>query len=549
SGIIHRDLKPGNVLLAQRDGRLHPWVLDFGLARGPDDATLTVEGQILGTPGYLSPEQAQGLPADTRADVYSLGVMLFEALTGRLPHTADGATGHLLATVALDAPAVNQLDPSLPSALARVVQQCLERNPADRYADAGALRQDLDALLAGQRVQARSVGAWYRWRRRLRRSPWLSASAALLLLLLLSGGWSAWRQAQATRAAAEQGRQLEQRVAGIERELQLIHTQPTSDIRAAVATVSSQALDEAESLARVSTGAIAASAQAAAGRIYLAIGDPQAAIEPLERAWYAGLQDPQLGAMLGQAHAAAYLDALALAQRQQDPVARAEALQAAEQEHGEPARRFLQQSVESEPMARALLARLEGDLPGALRALEIQTHSTWPIPPWLLALRLRLEHATRLLDEGATDALQAELANIAPLLQKLVDRVRSHPEAWQLGCRSDALAVALSGLRSAATTPELSHCDGLERIDPDALPHRLAGAEAWSRLARLQLQRGEDPRAAISRGLSWLERPGLSEPAPAQNARWLGLRGGLLLLQANHQQQVLGKRATEQWPP
>lgn len=147
-GVVHRDLKPENAMLTH-DGDVK--LLDFGLAKlvGPQlsedgPTTETQDGRIMGTPCYMSPEQARGLAIDTRSDVFSFGVMFYELLTGRRPFC--GATSvDLLASITRDEPiAVNEVVPEISSEVARVVQRCLRKASADRYADAGALAADLD---------------------------------------------------------------------------------------------------------------------------------------------------------------------------------------------------------------------------------------------------------------------------------------------------------------------------------------------------------------------------------------------------------------------
>jgi serine/threonine protein kinase len=146
--VIHRDLKPENIFLTQRDGKTHAKLLDFGLARVNDEMRLTVAGSVFGTPEYLSPEQARGAPnVGPPADLYALGVVMFEMLTTRLPF--EGSTAELIVKHLRAAPpAPSQYVPSIPPEIDAVVAKLLSKDPAQRHRDAYHLLEELQALLA-----------------------------------------------------------------------------------------------------------------------------------------------------------------------------------------------------------------------------------------------------------------------------------------------------------------------------------------------------------------------------------------------------------------
>jgi len=149
-GITHRDLKPANVMISDT-GRLK--VLDFGLAkselawsRAGDLPTLlaTAEGQVVGTPAYMSPEQAEGKKVDPRSDIFSLGIMFYEMLTGERPF-GGGNSASVVSAILRDTPRpVNEIQPAIPRALARLVHRCLAKNAGDRYQSAIDLRHALE---------------------------------------------------------------------------------------------------------------------------------------------------------------------------------------------------------------------------------------------------------------------------------------------------------------------------------------------------------------------------------------------------------------------
>ncbi len=147
-GIIHRDIKPGNVMTTTTGGVK---VMDFGIARAVADTgqTSTSASTVLGTAGYLSPEQAQGRSVDARSDLYSTGVLLFELLTRRAPFVADAPVAVAFAHVNEPAPVPSELDPTLPRELDTIVARALAKDPAQRYQSAVEFRADVERAIAG----------------------------------------------------------------------------------------------------------------------------------------------------------------------------------------------------------------------------------------------------------------------------------------------------------------------------------------------------------------------------------------------------------------
>jgi tRNA A-37 threonylcarbamoyl transferase component Bud32 len=202
-GVIHRDLKPANVLLAE-DGT--PKVTDFGLAKKLDDAAgQTASGVIMGTPSYMAPEQAGGKSKDIgpHTDVYTLGAILYELLTGRPPFKAATSLDTIMQVVSDEPVSPRQLQSKTPPDLETVCLKCLQKEPRKRYASAEELAEDLHRFQAGEPIQARPVGRVERAAKWVRRNPVLAGMAAVVVLALLGGtavstgfGIVAWRQAE-----------------------------------------------------------------------------------------------------------------------------------------------------------------------------------------------------------------------------------------------------------------------------------------------------------------------------------------------------------------
>jgi serine/threonine protein kinase/tetratricopeptide (TPR) repeat protein len=200
-GILHRDLKPGNILL---DGHGEPLVSDFGLAKCLDTVSnLTRTLTTFGAPGYIAPEQVSG-PAGKltpAADIYSLGAILFDLLTGRPPFLGEHALKVVQQAAEKPAPKLRTLAPTFDRNLETICAKCLERKPSARYRSAGDLAEDLERWLEGQPIAARPVSAPVRIWRWSRRNPLIAGMCALLVALATMVGAMIWKSELASRPA------------------------------------------------------------------------------------------------------------------------------------------------------------------------------------------------------------------------------------------------------------------------------------------------------------------------------------------------------------
>jgi len=197
-GIIHRDLKPGNIML-EPSGRVV--VMDFGLARSMGGDGMTRSGLMVGTMEYMSPEQAQARDLDARSDVFTVGLIWYELLTGKMPYRADSAIASLLKRTQERAIPVVELEPSIPKVVSDIVSRCLERDPALRYQNAEDMLLDIRAWRGHRTVAASLV-----MDRLLPKPafPWKWVAAGLTALVLAGGGvWVGTRNSTDATSSAQ----------------------------------------------------------------------------------------------------------------------------------------------------------------------------------------------------------------------------------------------------------------------------------------------------------------------------------------------------------
>lgn len=371
AGFIHRDIKPSNIMAEQsEEGEWRPYVMDFGIARSiTEDATVT--GAVLGTPHFMSPEQARGetTTLDRRADVYSLGATLYTMLAGEPPFPGGNALSIINHVLTVEPRALRAIDANVPEDLEAIVMKCLEKDRGARYDSARALADDLGRFLDGEPVSARARTLGYRLRKKVRKHARLVAliGAALLLVLLgLGFGLKERRDAALRERLARRFTELVEQIESIERYSSL---SPLHDIREdhQKIRIKMQALEEE---IRVAGANAEGSGHYALGRGALALGDNEQARHHLELAWSSGFREPRAAYALALVLGHQYRRALVEAEEIRTPELREEQQRLAEQTYRAPALAYLRLSTGANvPSARymaALTAFYENRLDDAL---------------------------------------------------------------------------------------------------------------------------------------------------------------------------------------
>jgi len=375
-GIIHRDLKPSNIMVERgEDGSLRTFVMDFGLAREWNQ-DVTETGSVLGTPAYMSPEQARGEISllDRRTDVYSLGATLYQAATGRPAVSGANALEILSAIGSADVEPMRVQGLDLPKDLEAITFKCLEKERSRRYESAKAMADDLDRFLAGEPVVARRAGLIYRTHRRFMRHKALAITGTVAVVLVLLALGLALKTRLDVGRRERLAQHFMESMARIESMARYSALSPLHDIRPDLKDVRAHMTQLHADMRQA--GALAdGPGHYALGRGYWTLDDGEKAREHLQMAWDAGYREPRV----------AFALALVLGRQYQEKLLEAERISSGDQREARkkqidatlraPALVFLRQSsgadVPSPAYLEALMAFYEGRLDESLQRLKV----------------------------------------------------------------------------------------------------------------------------------------------------------------------------------
>ncbi len=513
-GLLHRDLKPRNILIEGLDApEPHPFVSDFGLVRIMDNQGLTSTGVALGTPRYMSPEQAQGMidKVDARSDVYSLGATMYEVFGGG-PIYGDVSDLPLFRKIVEeDPPPLRRMAPKVPEDLAVIVHTCLAKDPAQRYSSAQALAEDLGRYLHGQPIWARRPSLDYRLRRFLRQHRAITiVVAAGLSALLILGAWSvrslARSRRQATLAAA-----FGQRAQRMETFLRLAFMSPEHGVRPQIDEVERE-IEHLKSDIHQGGSLAVGPGNWALGEGYLALGATDEALRCLNKAWAAGFQTPESAYTRGKALVQKFIAGMNALPGIEDDKVRAVELAKLEDQYKRPALDMMKQARDlagSGPMLAAQIAMLEGRQDDALReSAAALSAEPWRYEACLLQAQIWKERWDRMRTAGdQTSALRAH-EKVESAFQQALAIAPSSPEIWT-NYGTDCLdraggPVALSREKKTEELQEKARTsyDHALALDPKWVVALNNRSQLGWRYAVLNQMKGENPEVWLQRAIS-----------------------------------------------
>lgn len=500
-GIIHRDLKPSNIMVERgEDGALRTYVMDFGLAREWNQ-DVTETGSVLGTPTYMSPEQARGAVAllDRRSDVYSLGATFYQVITGRPPVTGSNPLEILNAIAAEDVPPMRDSSLTLPRDLEAITLKCLEKDRSLRYESAKALADDLDRFLSGEPVSARTAGFTYRLRRWLWKHKQLAGVAAVALLAVLAATGSAFKSRRDAGRRERLAQQFTESMAHIESMIRYSALSPLHDIRPDLKAVRAHMQQLQEDMKQA--GALAnGPGHYALGSGYATLDDAEKAREHLQMAWDTGFREPRVAYALALVLGRQYQERLLEAERLPSPEQREARKKDLEARLRNPTLAFLRQARGADATTpeylESLMAFYEGRLEEALGRLKaLGDDLPWFYEAPLLRGSLLQAQAWRRWNQGERDQALADFEAGRKDLATASASGRSAPGVYAALAELELNVLLMEKYGQGRVEPAFAR--GMKAVktallvQPDHVPSLILQAALLGHYAEFQMNRGE----------------------------------------------------------